>query len=79
MHAALSMAKTIASKSPVAVQGTKMNLNFARDHTVDEGLEYIVSVDVECFCFLIIFLESLEHVAIAIGGHDVGRDERRPT
>lgn len=37
------MAKVIASKSPVAVQGSKVNLIYSRDHTVDEALEYAVS------------------------------------
>ena len=39
---ALEMCTTIASKSPVAVQGTKIHLNYSRDHTVDESLEYQV-------------------------------------
>ena len=43
MAAALNMAKTIASKSPVAVQGSKVILNYSRDHSVDKGLEYVVS------------------------------------
>ena len=30
-----SLAKLIASKSPVAVTGTKVSLNYARDHSVD--------------------------------------------
>jgi len=34
---ALAVAKLIASKSPVAVQGTKNQLDFARDHTIREG------------------------------------------
>ncbi len=34
------MAAVIASKSPLAVYGTKAILNFSRDHTVAEGLEY---------------------------------------
>merc|ERR1712126_625574 len=38
---ALSMAKLIAEKSPVAVQGTKVVMNYARDHTVAEGLVHI--------------------------------------
>ncbi len=41
--AGLELAKLIASKSPVAVQGSKVNLNYSRDHTVDEALEYAVS------------------------------------
>ena len=42
---ALSLARGLAEKSPVAVQNTKHHLNYARDHSVDEGLEYIVSTD----------------------------------
>lgn len=34
------MAAEIASKSPLAVHGTKAILNFSRDHTIAEGLEY---------------------------------------
>ena len=34
------IALEIASKSPLAVYGTKAILNFSRDHTVAEGLEY---------------------------------------
>ena len=34
------MATVIASKSPLAVYGTKAILNFSRDHTISEGLEY---------------------------------------
>jgi len=43
MNGAVEMAVNIASKSPVAVQGTKHNLNFSRDHSVQEGLDYIVT------------------------------------
>jgi len=39
MEAALQMAADIASKSPVAVQGTKVNLVYSREHTVEEGLD----------------------------------------
>ncbi|KAJ5797431.1 Delta(3-5)-Delta(2-4)-dienoyl-CoA isomerase [Penicillium pulvis] len=38
--AALKMAGLIASKSPVAVQGTKEILNWSRDHPVQDGLRY---------------------------------------
>lgn len=37
---AMKMAELLASKSPVAVQGTKELLNHARDHTVAESLRY---------------------------------------
>ncbi|KAF8364255.1 hypothetical protein PRIPAC_91178 [Pristionchus pacificus] len=39
--AAKETAKTIATSSPVAVQGTKVVLNYARDHTVDDSLRYV--------------------------------------
>nr|XP_019045608.1 delta(3,5)-Delta(2,4)-dienoyl-CoA isomerase [Kwoniella bestiolae CBS 10118]OCF24538.1 delta(3,5)-Delta(2,4)-dienoyl-CoA isomerase [Kwoniella bestiolae CBS 10118] len=38
--AAVDMAKMIASKSPIAVIGTKHLINHARDHTIEEGLRY---------------------------------------
>jgi len=34
------MAELLASKSPIAVQGTKELLNHARDHTVADSLRY---------------------------------------
>lgn len=37
LERALELGKLIASKSPVAVQGTKEVLNFSRDHTVADG------------------------------------------
>ena len=38
---ALKIAGEIAALSPVAVQGTKRVLDYSRDHTVPEGLEYV--------------------------------------
>ena len=38
---AIDLAVEIASKSPVAVQSTKHNLIYSRDHSVPESLEYI--------------------------------------
>ncbi|CAJ1066113.1 delta(3%2C5)-Delta(2,4)-dienoyl-CoA isomerase, mitochondrial [Xyrichtys novacula] len=40
---ALEMAGEIAGRSPVAVQGTKVNLIYSRDHSVAEGLDYMAS------------------------------------
>ncbi|KAI9693383.1 MAG: hypothetical protein M1820_009312 [Bogoriella megaspora] len=40
VEAGLKLAAKIAEKSPVAVQGTKKLLNYSRDHSVDDGLEY---------------------------------------
>lgn len=41
MAGALAVAKQIASKSPVAVQGSKVHLVYSRDHSVEEGLRYM--------------------------------------
>ncbi|KAK3685059.1 ClpP/crotonase-like domain-containing protein [Podospora appendiculata] len=40
LESAFKMATLIASKSPVAVQGTKELLNYGRDHSVDDSLRY---------------------------------------
>ncbi|EEQ91494.1 hypothetical protein RJZ56_003234 [Blastomyces dermatitidis] len=40
VQAGLKMAHVMASKSPVAVQGTKELLNWSRDHSVQDGLRY---------------------------------------
>eukprot|EP00126_Sphaerothecum_destruens_P008186 Sdes_comp20117_c0_seq2m13153 len=55
IEATLKLANKIASKSPIAVMGTKKVLNYSRDHSIQEGLEFvstwnmgmIVSGDVE--------------------------------
>ncbi len=41
LQAVLAMAQEIAAKSPLAVHGTKEMLNYTRDHTVADGLNYI--------------------------------------
>ncbi|KAM9853676.1 delta(3,5)-Delta(2,4)-dienoyl-CoA isomerase, mitochondrial [Aulostomus maculatus] len=43
MAGALEMATEIAARSPVAVQGTKVNLLYSRDHSVAEGLDYMAT------------------------------------
>ncbi|KAI1332578.1 enoyl CoA hydratase-like protein [Xylariaceae sp. FL0255] len=40
IEAALNLAALLATKSPVAVQGTKDILNYSRDNSVAEGLRY---------------------------------------
>jgi len=37
----LSIAKMIAAKSPLAIRGTKEVMNYSRDHSIEEGLNYI--------------------------------------
>ncbi|XP_074599130.1 delta(3,5)-Delta(2,4)-dienoyl-CoA isomerase, mitochondrial [Brevipalpus obovatus] len=39
-QSALDVAKLIASRSPIAVQGSKVNLDYARDHSVADGLKF---------------------------------------
>ena len=38
-----SIAATIAGKAPLAVRGTKAQLLFSRDHSVQEGLNYVAT------------------------------------
>lgn len=38
---AIAVAGQIAENSPVAIVGTKQNLNYARNHTVQDSLEYV--------------------------------------
>jgi len=40
---AIDMADTIASKSPVAIAGTKINLNYSREHTVKDSLDFMAT------------------------------------
>lgn len=39
---AVKLASQIAARSPVAIQGSKVNLNYARDHTIAQALQYQV-------------------------------------
>jgi enoyl-CoA hydratase len=39
----MAIAREIASKSPVAIRGTKEMIRYMRDHRVDDGLEYIAT------------------------------------
>jgi len=43
------VAAEIASKSPMAVWGTKQTMNFARDHSVADGLDYIANWNAAMF------------------------------
>ncbi|XP_064594242.1 delta(3,5)-Delta(2,4)-dienoyl-CoA isomerase, mitochondrial-like, partial [Zonotrichia leucophrys gambelii] len=43
LDVALAAASAIAARSPVAVQGTKINLVYARDHSVGEGLQHVAT------------------------------------
>ncbi|PHV12373.1 crotonase/enoyl-CoA hydratase family protein [Chitinimonas sp. BJB300] len=39
----MTIADTIAAKPPLTVRGIKDNLNYARDHSVEEGLRYVAT------------------------------------
>jgi len=40
-EAAQKMAVTIASNSPLIVQATKHIMNYAEEHSIDDGLDYV--------------------------------------
>ena len=39
------IAENIASKSPLAVRNTKKTFNYSRDHSVEEGLQYVATLN----------------------------------
>lgn len=39
------LAKNIASKSPVAVVGSKLSMNYSMDHSVEEGLHHVKTMN----------------------------------
>ena len=41
LAAVMETAREIASKAPLAVTGSKVMINYARDHTIKDGLDYI--------------------------------------
>lgn len=43
VEASFRLAAEIAENSPVPVYGTKRNLLHARDHSVEDGLEYVAT------------------------------------
>jgi enoyl-CoA hydratase len=43
LEGALTVAQEIAAKSPLAVWGTKVAMNYARDHSVDDSLDQIAT------------------------------------
>lgn len=45
----MEVAAEIASKSPMAVWGTKQTMHYTRDHTVADGLEYIANWNAAMF------------------------------
>ncbi|KAK0400892.1 hypothetical protein QR680_015505 [Steinernema hermaphroditum] len=43
LDASIELAKEIATKSPIAVQGSKLALNYARDHNTDDSLNFLLT------------------------------------
>jgi enoyl-CoA hydratase len=43
LTAVLLLAREIAEKSPLAVHGSKVMINYARDHSIADGLDYIAT------------------------------------
>jgi len=39
----MELAREIAEKSPLAVHGSKVMINYARDHSINDGLDYIAT------------------------------------
>ena len=55
-----AIAETIASKSPLAIRGTKEMFLYTRDHSVEEGLNYIATWNAG-----MLFSKDLQEAAIA--------------
>ncbi len=49
MDAVADTAAQIAAKSPMAIWGTKQTMNYSRDHSVADGLEYIATWNAAMF------------------------------
>ncbi len=49
MEAVMTTAAEIASKSPMAVWGTKQTMHYTRDHSVNDGLEFIANWNAAMF------------------------------
>ena len=62
LDAAISLASDIAQKSLIAVQGSKINLNYARDHSVDDNFTFVVSYLLESSLFKQSFIYSFYSV-----------------
>lgn len=54
LERAMELARTIAEKSPVAVQGTKAVVNYSRDHSIEDG-EFLCFF----FCFFFCLLQDV--------------------
>ena len=67
---ALATGREIASKSPLAVAGSKVMINYARDHTIKDGLDYIAVWNTSMF--------SPMHMAEAFAAKNEKREANFP-
>ena len=56
----LTLAREIASKSPLAVHGSKVMINYARDHSINDGLDYIATWQAGMFSANVDMAESFK-------------------
>ncbi|MCO4836401.1 MAG: crotonase/enoyl-CoA hydratase family protein [Acidimicrobiaceae bacterium] len=70
VEGALGVAAEIASKSPMAVWGCKQVINYSRDHSVADGLEYIAAWQTGMF--------STDDMAESFGAMTEGREAKFP-
>jgi enoyl-CoA hydratase len=66
----LATAREIASKAPLAVAGSKVMMNYARDHTIYDGLDYIATWQAGMF--------AGAHMAEAFAARQEKRDANFP-
>ncbi len=66
----LELAREIAAKAPVAVAGSKRMINYARDHSIADGLDYIATWQAGMF--------SPPHMAEAFAAKAQKRDPNFP-
>lgn len=66
----MDLAREIASKAPVAVAGSKRMINYARDHSIADGLDYIATWQAGMF--------SPPHMAEAFAAKAQKRDPEFP-
>ncbi|MFM9865636.1 MAG: enoyl-CoA hydratase, partial [Micropepsaceae bacterium] len=52
--------KEIATKSPLAVHGSKVMINYARDHSISDGLDYIATWQAGMFSANVDMAESFK-------------------
>ena len=67
---ALATAREIASKAPLAVAGSKVMINYARDHTIKDALDYIAVWNTSMF--------SPMHMAEAFAARNEKREANFP-